>query len=128
MAREEARLRNGLSQTTLIQRVEGLAFLLAAVIVYAIVGASWWLFALLLLAPDLSMAGYWISNQAGQLIYNIVHTYALPLVVALCGFGFEQPLLFAIGLIWLAHIGMDRAAGYGLKETQGFKFTHLGAL
>lgn len=117
-----------LSQTTLIQRVEGLAFLLAAVVVYATVSASWWLFALLLLAPDLSMAGYWISNQAGQLIYNIVHSYALPLAVALCGFWFAQPLLLALGLIWLAHIGMDRAVGYGLKEAQGFKFTHLGAL
>ena len=32
----------------------------------------------------------------------------------------------SLGLIWLAHIGFDRALGYGLKYTQGFRYTHLG--
>jgi hypothetical protein len=27
--------------------------------------------------------------------------------------------------IWTAHIGFDRALGYGLKDTSGFKNTHL---
>lgn len=117
-----------ISQTTLIQRLEGLAFLVAAVAAYAVIGASWWLFALLLFVPDLSMAGYWINNIVGQAAYNLVHTYALPLLLALLGFGLGQSLLLTIALIWLAHIGMDRAVGYGLKEDKGFKFTHLGAL
>jgi hypothetical protein len=30
-----------------------------------------------------------------------------------------------IGLIWTAHIGVDRAIGYGLKYRSGFKDTHL---
>ena len=30
-----------------------------------------------------------------------------------------------VGLIWLAHIGIDRAIGYGLKHPTGFKDTHL---
>ncbi|MGQ7476239.1 DUF4260 family protein [Streptococcus suis] len=34
----------------------------------------------------------------------------------------------ASGLIWLAHIGWDRAFGYGLKYESGFKHTHLGDL
>jgi Domain of unknown function (DUF4260) len=31
-------------------------------------------------------------------------------------------------MIWLAHIGIDRALGYGLKYTAGFTFTHLGRI
>ena len=120
--------KTAISQTTLVQRLEGLAFLVAAVAAYAAIGASWWLFALLLLVPDLSMAGYWAGNRIGQITYNIVHAYVLPLALALVGFGLGQSLLLAIGLIWLAHIGMDRAVGYGLKEAEGFKFTHLGNL
>jgi hypothetical protein len=35
-------------------------------------------------------------------------------------------LLLSAALIWLAHIGMDRALGYGLKYPTTFKDTHLG--
>ena len=31
-------------------------------------------------------------------------------------------------MIWLAHIGFDRALGYGLKYSAGFGFTHLGRI
>jgi hypothetical protein len=31
-------------------------------------------------------------------------------------------------MIWLAHIGIDRALGYGLKYSSGFPFTHLGRI
>ena len=31
----------------------------------------------------------------------------------------------AVALIWLTHIGVDRAIGYGLKYPTGFKDTHL---
>jgi hypothetical protein len=33
-----------------------------------------------------------------------------------------------IALIWLAHIGLDRALGYGLKLTTAFGETHLGRI
>lgn len=34
----------------------------------------------------------------------------------------------AAGLIWSAHIGFDRALGYGLKYASGFGATHLGRI
>ncbi|WP_430787308.1 DUF4260 family protein [Virgibacillus flavescens] len=34
-------------------------------------------------------------------------------------------LLLALGLIWLALVGMDRTVGYGLKEPSDFKVTLL---
>ncbi len=36
--------------------------------------------------------------------------------------------MIAVALVWLAHIGFDRALGYGLKYAEGFGFTHLGRL
>ena len=33
-----------------------------------------------------------------------------------------------IAMIWLAHIGFDRALGYGLKYASGFGFTLLGRI
>jgi hypothetical protein len=36
-----------------------------------------------------------------------------------------SPLILSIAMIWLAHIGFDRALGYGLKYAGGFGFTHL---
>ena len=38
----------------------------------------------------------------------------------------HHPLTLALGLLWLAHIGMDRLARYGLKYDTGFQHTHLG--
>ena len=117
-----------MTQSTLLQRIEGLAALLVALIGYATLEANWWIFALLLFVPDVSMLGYWVSNRAGQTIYNVVHTYALPLTVIVLSYWSHQAGWLASGLIWLAHIGLDRTLGYGLKEARGFKFTHLGEL
>ena len=39
-----------------------------------------------------------------------------------------SPLILSIAMIWLAHIGFDRALGYGLKYASGFGFTHLGRI
>jgi hypothetical protein len=36
--------------------------------------------------------------------------------------------LSALGLVWFAHIGMDRALGYGLKYDDAFTHTHLGII
>jgi len=37
----------------------------------------------------------------------------------------DAELAVEVGLIWLTHIGVDRAVGYGLKYPTGFKDTHL---
>lgn len=40
----------------------------------------------------------------------------------------DDGLVLSLCLIWLAHIGMDRMLGYGLKYPTDFKDTHLGRL
>jgi hypothetical protein len=44
------------------------------------------------------------------------------------GFANFSPLILLIAMIWLAHIGFDRALGYGLKYESGFGFTHMGRI
>jgi hypothetical protein len=61
----------------------------------------------------------------GALVYNVGHTYALPLALGAIGAGLSNALVGAVALIWSAHIGMDRALGYGLKQPSGFYDTHL---
>jgi Domain of unknown function (DUF4260) len=110
-------------------RLEGFAVAILTASLYAHTGASWWLFAALWILPDLSMLGYLISPCRGASLYNTFHTYLLPAVLALFGFWLRpQGLLEPIALIWVNHIGIDRALGYGLKYSQGFAFTHLGRI
>jgi hypothetical protein len=115
-------------QPLLLLRLEGGALLAAATTVYGNLGASWWLYAALFLAPDLSFAGYFFGPRAGAFIYNAVHTTIGPLALAVYGMIAHVPLALDGGLIWLAHIGFDHLLGYGLKYDNGFAFTHLGTL
>lgn len=106
--------------------LEGFALFVGAIALYGQQGGNWWLFALLLLAPDVAMVGYAVNQRVGTIAYNILHTYSLPLMLVLASFLFGWSLGLQLGLIWLAHIGMDRTVGYGLKYTSAFKDTHLG--
>ncbi|MEO0557673.1 MAG: DUF4260 domain-containing protein [Bacteroidota bacterium] len=107
-------------------RLEGLAIGALAVWGFALTDVSWWLFAALILVPDLGMLGYLASSSVGALTYNAVHTYVAPALLA----GLVIPLGWAWGvpvaLVWAAHIGFDRALGYGLKSPESFQQTHLG--
>jgi Domain of unknown function (DUF4260) len=112
----------------LLLRLEGLALLTAMVALYAWLGTSWWLFAALFFAPDLSFAGYLLGLRPGAVLYNAVHTTIVPGALLGLGLVLGQPLAVALAVIWLAHIGFDRALGYGLKYPDGFGFTHLGRI
>ncbi len=107
-------------------RLEGVAAFATAIALYAHAGFSWPAFALLLLAPDVAMLAYLFGPRTGALGYNLAHTYVFALALALVGFFAGLPFAAAAGLIWTAHIGFDRALGYGLKYPTGFGDTHLG--
>src|SRR4030088_2737904 len=89
---------------------------------------SWWVYAILFLAPDLSFAGCLGGPRVGAVVYNAAHSYMAPVTLMVTGFGLASPLVLSIALIWMAHIGIDRALGYGLKYSAGFTFTHLGRI
>jgi Domain of unknown function (DUF4260) len=112
----------------ILLRLEGLALLAGMILIYALRGGPWWMFALLLLVPDVSLAAYLAGPGTGAIIYNAVHSTLLPAALAALGLVLGAPLMVSLAIIWLAHIGMDRAVGYGLKYEAGFGFTHLGRI
>jgi hypothetical protein len=109
-------------------RLEGLTLFVGMTLLYAVWDGSWWVYAILFLAPDLSFAAYLAGPRAGAVIYNAAHSYMAPMALMTTGFALSSPLVLSIAMIWLAHIGIDRALGYGLKYSAGFGFTHLGRI
>ncbi|MBR0879576.1 hypothetical protein ABIF65_002366 [Bradyrhizobium japonicum] len=112
----------------ILLRLEGLTLFTGMVMLYASWGGSWLVFGLLFFVPDLSFLAYLADARFGALVYNAAHSYMAPVALLTLGFGFASPLTLSIAMIWLAHIGIDRALGYGLKYSAGFGFTHLGRI
>lgn len=110
------------------QQIEGALVFVAGVGFYVAVAGifPWWMAILIFFAPDLSFAGYLGGPKTGAICYNVVHNYGVCAILALTGFLAGWPVIFAIGLLWVAHCGFDRMMGYGLKRTHAFTSTHMG--
>ena len=112
----------------IVLRLEGLLVMVAAMLAYHKYGAGWGTFAWFFLAPDLSFLGYLAGARVGAISYNMAHSYMGAVACLIVSQLLAAPLLLTVGIIWCAHIGFDRALGYGLKYSTGFKFTHLGRI
>lgn len=134
-----ARAKANDSGVRLVQRLEG-----AAVAVLALVGSVvlapglWWFPLAVFLVFDLSALGYLRSPRVGAFWYNAVHNYVWPavlggaaLVAALGVAAVAADAALWLGLVawaWAFHVGVDRALGYGLKHPDHFQHTHLGRI
>jgi Domain of unknown function (DUF4260) len=98
-----------------------------ALIAYTTTHEAWWLIPLTFLLPDLSAIGSLAGNRVGARLYNAAHTTAVPVIVVAIGLWQHTPLATALSLVWLAHIGIDRALAYGLKYPDNPQHTHLSA-
>jgi len=114
-----------LTKPKILLHLEGAAFLILSVVLYQQLHASWLLFAILFLAPDLFMLGYLANVRVGSTLYNFAHTYITPAILLAIAYFAARSQLFPIVLIWTAHIGFDRLLGLGLKYLTNFKDTHL---
>lgn len=108
-----------------ILRFEGITFFIASVWIYANLSGNWSFFILLLFVPDISMIGYFIDRKLGAALYNLMHNYVLGFILLGTGWIGESSLFTSLGLILIAHVGMDRFFGFGLKYSSAFKDTHL---
>lgn len=109
--------------------LEELMVFIGSVFLFSVLTSwSWWLYALLFFAPDISFMGYTINTRTGAAFYNLMHHKGLMIVLALSGYFAEVEWLLATGLIFLGHSAFDRVFGYGLKFSDDFKHTHLGWL
>lgn len=114
-----------LTHPSLLLRLEGAVLGATSIFFFWRLGGNWWLFLLLILAPDLAMLGYLTGKGVGAAVYNVFHIELWPALLALAGLASGSTLLLTLGLIWLTHIGIDRLMGYGLKYPIDFKDTHL---
>lgn len=113
---------------SLLLKLENLVIALVALSVYSMTGAGWTLFLLLVLVPDLAILAYFGGPRAGAVVYNVTHSFIGAGVLLVAGAFFEWTLTLPIAMIWIFHIGIDRALGYGLKHMSGFNDTHLGRI
>jgi hypothetical protein len=109
-------------------RAEGLAVLAAGLAGFLWLGLPWWAFLLLLIVPDVSMVGYVRGPRVGAIAYNVAHDLATGTAIAGVGVAVGSVPVAAAGAILVAHSGMDRMMGYGLKLPTSFKDTHLGRI
>ncbi|MDR6873742.1 hypothetical protein J2Y55_004771 [Bosea sp. BE125] len=112
----------------LLLRLEGALLGGLGVWFFARTGVSWWVFAGLILAPDLAMLGYLSGPRLGCAIYNAVHSLIGPALLGAAAAASGSAMILAIALIWAAHVEFDRALGYGLKYATRFADTHLGVI
>jgi hypothetical protein len=106
---------------------EGGLFCLS-LILFNLLGYSWWLYAALILTPDISILGYLINQKAGAVIYNLFHHRGLAIILYALGIYTFNYALIVIGIIILGHSSLDRLFGFGLKYFDSFKHTHLDVL
>lgn len=109
-------------------KIEELFVTLLAFYLFLTLGYAWWLFIVLLLAPDISMIGYLLNPRVGAWMYNIVHHKGVAIALFVLGGTLQIQGLQVAGLILLGHSSLDRVMGYGLKHVDAFKHTHLGMI
>lgn len=109
-------------------KVDSVALFAFSVWLFLTQGIDWWWFLILLLVPDVFMVGYAVSAKLGAILYNVGHSVFPGLALIALGFTLNSHWAVAIGAIWLGHVGMDRALGYGLKYHDSFNHTHLGEI
>lgn len=109
-------------------RLEGLAAFGAGLALFGAAGGNWWFIVPLLLLQDISAVGFLAGPQVGTFTYNLVHNWAPGMVILGLGVWLASPAAQVVAAILIAHVGMDRAVGYGLKLPGSFKDTHLGPM
>jgi hypothetical protein len=121
-------------------KIEEFAQFIVCVVLLALFNHPWWAYILLLIAPDIGMAGYLINRKAGAWLYNAFHHKGLAIAIGFSGLLFtttplsdvvwhtELPIALTAMIILYGHASMDRAFGIGLKHEDDFKNTHLGRM
>ena len=108
-------------------RVETFLVLCASAVAYGrLFPQHWGLFACLFLVPDVSLIPCVRGPSTGaSILYNALDSYVLPVLLGAVGFYAGHTFFEEASLVWLGHIGLDRALGYGLKYPASFAFTHI---
>ncbi|HJS18442.1 MAG TPA: DUF4260 domain-containing protein [Anaerolineales bacterium] len=111
-----------------ILKLEEFFLFVLALFLFSELEYGWGTYALLFLAPDLSMVGYLANPRLGAWTYNLVHHKGLAVALYILGALLLIPWLMFAGTLLLGHSSFDRVFGYGLKYPDAFQNTHLGRI
>lgn len=111
-----------------VLKLEDAGLLLLSVFLFSLTEYSWWIYPLLILAPDIGIAGYLVGTETGAITYNLFHHLGLAVLLYIAGSIMLLPWLQLWGIIQLGHASLDRVFGFGLKYTDSFYHTHLGLI
>jgi hypothetical protein len=111
-----------------ILKLEEAAMFVLSIYALSLFNVNWWVYLLILVAPDISFVGYAAGNKAGAVCYNLFHHKGVAIAIFLSGFILRDEWVQIAGIILFGHSSMDRMLGYGLKLNEGFKYTHLGVI
>jgi hypothetical protein len=109
-------------------KLEELFLFVLALLLFSGLDYGWGWYALLFLAPDLSMVGYLANPRLGAWTYDLVHHKGVAVTLYVLGYLLSVPWLMFAGAILLGHSSLDRVFGYGLKYPDAFQHTHLGVI
>jgi hypothetical protein len=109
-------------------KLEELAMFLVSILLFSQLEYAWWIYLVLILAPDIGMIGYSVSTKLGAITYNLFHHKGIAILIGCVGWYYGNSDLQLTGIILFGHASMDRIFGYGLKYPDHFKHTHLGNL
>ena len=112
----------------LILRAEQVAIAVTGIVVWMANGGPPLLLIPAWLLIDVSMIGYLGGPRLGSITYNAAHNLVLALGLLGLGWWTDTGWLVLAGAVFLTHIGVDRALGYGLKLPTDFRDTHLGRI
>jgi hypothetical protein len=119
-------------QNSILKRIVSLEYLVVAILIavfYIVVGGfAWYWLVVLFLVFDISAAGYLVNPKVGAFLYNLGHSLIGPSLLAAIYIGTSNQAVLFVTLVWLFHIFVDRALGYGLKHSTSFNHTHLGPI
>jgi len=111
-----------------ILKLEEAAMFVLSIYGLSLFHVSWWVYLSILIASDISCIGYVAGNKVGAVCYNLFHHKGVAIAIFLTGFILKDEWLQITGIILFGHSSMDRVFGYGLKLSEGFKYTHLGVI
>jgi hypothetical protein len=105
---------------------ENLGLFLLSLLLFSQLHFAWWVYPVLILAPDLGAIGYLRSPRVGSFTYNLTHHKGLASLLYIAGMLYSVDGLALAGVIMIGHSSIDRVFGYGLKFSDSFQHTHLG--
>ena len=111
-----------------ILKLEEAAMFVLSIYALSLFQVSWWVYLLVLIAPDVSCLGYVAGNRMGAVCYNLFHHKGVAIAVFITGLVLKSEWPQIAGIVLFGHSSMDRIFGYGLKLNEGFKYTHLGMI